>query len=157
MTDNWDSQEGYISQGSVIGYVELGTAIVAGDNLTWGTAAANKVVLSSATAGGDEASGVAVAMKGGVTGDKIPAVFFGVVKMVSYSTCTVGGAVISPATAGTTITYGNVCPLTAANTEAGMDLAGVNGSGTAFILGMALQAATTLGDELLVLIGGFGR
>lgn len=156
-TDNWETQEGYICQGSVIGFVELGTVIVAGDILTWGTPAQNKIVMNGAIAGGNEASGVAVAMKGGVSGDKIPAVFFGVCKMVAYSTCTVGGAVISPATAGTTITYGNVCPLTAANTEAGMDLAGVNGSGTAFILGMALQAGTTIGDELLVLIGGFGR
>jgi len=97
---------------------------------------------------------VGVTMKGGVTGDKIPVVFYGVVKMVGYSTCTVGGALINSKTAGTTITYGNVMPLTAANTEAGMDLANVNGTGTAHILGMALQNATTLGDELLVLVGG---
>jgi len=94
-------------------------------------------------------------MKGGGTGDKVPAVFYGVVKMVAYSTVTAPGEyVINSKTDGTTITYGNVMPLTAVNTTAqGMYLCHVNGTGTAHVLGMALQAATTVGDELLVLIG----
>jgi len=149
-TDNWDSEEGYICNGAVINFVELSTAVVAGEPLAFGTAAANKIVMKKYALSADS---IAVALKGGGTGDKIPACFYGVVKMVGYSTCTVGGFVINSKTAGTTITYGNVMPLTAANTEAGMDLAHVNGSGTGFVLGQCLQAATTLGDELLVLIG----
>lgn len=149
-TDNWDTEEGYLCQGSVINFVTLETAVVAGDPLAWGTPLANKIVMKKYAASADSC---AVALKGGVTGEKIPACFAGVVKMVGYSTCTVGGMVINSKTAGTTITYGNVMPLTAVNTEAGMDLAQVNGSGTAFLLGQCLQAATTLGDELLVLIG----
>jgi len=43
-------------------------------------------------------------------------------------------------------------PITAATASA-VQWARVTGTGTAFILGQALQAATTLGDELLVLIG----
>jgi len=155
IVDNWGTQEGYLSQGQVIGFVELGTAIVAGDPLAWDTAAVNKVVMKKYAASADSC---AVAMKGGGTGDKIPAVFYGVVKMAAYSTCTVGGAVINSKTAGTTVTYGNVMPLTALNTgTAEPYLCSNNGTGTAYILGMAIQAGTTLGDELLVLIGGFGH
>jgi len=153
-TDNWDSQEGYISQGQVIGFVTLGTSVVAGDWLTWGTAAANQIVMDAATPKTAEANGVAMALKGGVTGDKIPACFYGVCKCVAYSTCTVGGFVTNPATAGTTITFGNVNPLTATDTgRDAEDLARMNGSGTAFLIGQCLQAGTTIGDELLVLVG----
>lgn len=148
-TDNWSSQEGYICQGNVINFVELGTAVVAGEPLGFGTPAANKIVMNLYTG---EANGVGVALKGGSTGDKVPVCFYGVVKMVAYSTCTVGGFVSASGTPGTTITYGNVTPLTAATASA-VQWARVTGTGTAFILGQCLQAGTTLGDELLVLIG----
>ena len=154
-TDNWDTQEGYICQGNVIGFVELGNTVVAGEPVGFGTPATNKVVMNLYSG---EANSVGVSLKGGVAGDKIPVVFYGVVKMVAYSTVTVGAAVINSATAGTTITYGNVTPLTATDTGNLVDvLVSNNGTGTAFILGLALQAGTTLGDELLVLVGGFGR
>ncbi len=149
--DNWDTEEGYITQGNIIGFVELETAVVAGEPLTWGTAAANKIVMKLYTA---EADSCAVALKGGSTGDKIPACFSGVVKMCAFSVCTVGGFVINAGTAGTTITYGMVTPLTAvATTAQGLYLARVQGTGTAFVLGQCLQAGTTVGNELLVLIG----
>ena len=147
--DNWPAQEGYISQGSVIGFVELGTAVVAGEPLGFGTPASGKIVMNLYTG---EANGVAVSLKGGSTGDRIPACFYGVVKMVAYSTCTVGGFVSASGTPGTTVTYGNVTPITA-GTASTVQWARVTGSGTAFILGQCLQAGTTLGDELLVLIG----
>ena len=152
-TDNWETQEGYICDGSVIGFVELGSTVVAGEALQWGTSAPNKVVMIAKALAADSC---AVAMKGGVTGDKIPAVFYGVVKMCAHSTITVGDAVVNSKTEGATITYGNVTPLTA--TDTGINNVAVlkhnNGTGTAYILGMALQAATTIGDELLVLVGG---
>ena len=152
-TDNWANQEGYICNGNIIGFCELGTAAVAGEPVGFGTAASNKIVVNLYSGA---ANAVGVTLKGGVTGDKVPVVFYGVVKMVAYSTCTVGGAVINSATAGTTITYGNVMPLTASDTtdDQGFFLAAINGTGTAHVLGMALQAGTTLGDELLVLVGG---
>jgi len=153
--DQWDTQEGYISQGRVIGFITLGTAAVAGENLTFvGSMAAgaqNKIIMMACVAGGDEASGVGVCLKGGVTGDKVPVCFYGVVKMCSHSVCTVGGFVTSGATVGTTITYAQVVPLTA-QTNACF-LAHDSGTGTAFVLGQCLQAATTAGNELLVLIG----
>ena len=149
--DQWDNEEGYICQGSVIGFVTLETAVCAGDPLAWGTPAANRVVMKMYTA---EADSCAVALKGGVTGDKIPACFFGVVKMCGFSVCTVGGFVINAGTVGTTVTYGMVTPLTAATgTLVGAYLARNTGTGTAFVLGQCLQAATTVGNELLVLIG----
>lgn len=152
ITDNWDTQEGYISQGNVIGFVTLGVAVVAGEPLAWGTATANKVVM---TLYSNPADSCAVALKGGAAGDQIPAVFYGVVKMAAYSVCTVGGAVINSGTAGTTVTYGNITPLTAVETtEAGCFLVSNNGTGTAYVLGMALQDASVVGDEILVLVGG---
>lgn len=153
--DQWDSQEGYISQGQVIGFVELGTAAVAGEPLGFGTPAANKIVMDLYTG---EANGVGVCLKSGGTGDKVPVCFYGVCKMLAFSVCTVGGFVISAGTPGTTITYGAVTPLTAeagttVYTMQGMQLARNNGTGTAFLLGQCLQAGTTVGNQLLVLIG----
>lgn len=149
IVDNWDSQEGYICNGAVIDFVTLETACVAGEPLAFGTAASNKIVMKLHANAADSS---AVALKGGVTGDVVPAVFYGVVKMVAYSVCTVGGFVTNSKTAGTTITYGNVHPLTA-QTPGQNVLARICGTGTAFLLGQCLQAGTTVGDELLVLIG----
>jgi hypothetical protein len=154
MTDFWDTQEGYICEGQILGFVTLGTAAVAGDVVTFGTVAANAVVMDLAgTANGD---GCAVAMKSGVTGDQIPVVFNGVMKMVAHITCTVGDVVINCATAGTTITYGQVQPLTAINTANHAQIIALkscNGTGTAYNLGMALQTSGANGDEILVMIG----
>jgi hypothetical protein len=152
MTDMWDSEEGYIAQGTDIGFCTLGTAVVAGECVKFGTSVANQVVVSKWAAVGDS---VGIAKKGGVTGDVVPVVFYGVVKLVAAQTVTVGQAVRSAATAGTTITWGNCVPI-AINTAGTNDtaLALVNATGTAHILGMALQDGATPGDEILVLIGG---
>lgn len=154
MTDNWAKEEGYICQGATIGFVELGTAAVAGECLTFGTSAANKIVMNIWSAGMDS---VGVALKGGVTGDKIPVVFHGVMKMVGHVTMDAGSIVGNSITAGTTITYGNVIPATTINTANSAEILArrSNGAtGTAWTLGMALQAVATAGDEILVLVGG---
>jgi hypothetical protein len=150
--DMWDTQEGYICQGTDIGFCTLGTAVVAGEPVTFGTSAANKIVVNMYA---DFADSVGVAMKGGVTGDTIPVVFYGVMKMCAHEAITVGQCVSNSATAGTTITYGNVIPI-AINTGGTSDIlfALVNATGTQHILGLALQDAATIGDEILVLIGG---
>jgi hypothetical protein len=152
MTDMWDTQEGYICQGTDIGFCTLGTAVVAGDCVTFGTSAANKIVVNQWS---DFADAVGVAKKGGVTGDTIPVVFYGVVKMVAHQTVTVGQCVSNSVTAGTTVTYGNVIPI-AINTGGTSDVLFclVNATGTQHILGMALQDGAAPGDEILVLIGG---
>lgn len=149
--DQWDSQEGYISQGQVIGFVTLDTACVAGDILGFTAAAAgqqNKICMSLYTG---EANGVGVCLKTGVTGDKVPVCFYGVCKMLAFSVCTAGGFVSSCGTPGTTITYGAVTPVTA-HTNAD-HWARLSSTGTAFILGQCLQNGTTVGNQLLVLIG----
>lgn len=150
--DMWDTQEGYICQGTDIGFCTLGTAVVAGECVKFGTSAANQIVVSLWT---DDADSVGVTMKGGVTGDVIPVVFYGVVKMVAHEVITVGQCVESSGTAGTTITYGNVAPMMI-NTGGTSDiyLCVANATGTRHILGLALQDADTDGDEILVLIGG---
>lgn len=153
--DQWETQEGYICQGNVIGFVELGAPLVAGEPLQWDTPVANKIVMKKCAAAADSC---AVSLKGGTTGDKIPAVFYGVVKMCAHSAITVGDPVVNAKTVGATITYGQVTPLTAAaTTDAthGFYLKHNSGTGTAYILGLALQAATTVGNELLILVGGF--
>lgn len=156
----WDKEEGYICQGSVIGFCELGSAVVAGECVMFGTSAANKVVVNIWTAGFEA---VGVSLKGGVTGEKIPVCFYGVVKMVGHVTMDAGSIVGNSATAGTTITYGNVIPAT---TVAGgttvitayiadiIARRSMGATGTAWTLGMALQVVATAGDEILVLVGG---
>ena len=152
MVDMWDSEEGYICQGTDIGFVTLETAVVAGECVTWGTSAANKIVMKKWAAVGDS---VGVAKKGGVTGDIVPVVFYGVVKLVAAQTVTVGQTVRSAATAGTTITWGNCVPIANLSTGNAVPLAAnENGTGTFFKLGLALQDGAAPGDEILVLIGG---
>ena len=152
MTDNWDSEEGYIANGSEIGFCTLGTAVVAGECVTFGTAAANQIVINKWAATMDS---VGIAKKGGVTGDVIPVVFYGVVKLVAAQTVTVGASVGNAVTAGTTITWGNVVQIGNLSTgTAAPTWANQNGTGTAHILGMALQTGAAPGDEILVLIGG---
>lgn len=150
--DYWDTQEGYICQGTDIGFCTLGTACVAGECVTFGTSAANQIVVNQWAAFADS---VGVAMKGGVTGDVIPVVFYGVVKMNCHAAVTVGQCVSNAGTAGTTVTYGNVIPI-AINTGGTSDVlfALVNATGTQHILGLALQNAGNVGDDILVLIGG---
>jgi hypothetical protein len=152
MTDMWDSEEGYIAQGTDIGFCTLGTAVVAGECVTFGTSAANQIVVNKWAASGDS---VGIAKKGGVTGDIIPVVFYGVVKLVANQTVTVGQCVQNSATAGTTITWGNCVPIANLATGTAAPLFCIeNGTGTAHILGLALQDGATPGDEILVLVGG---
>lgn len=152
MTDMWDSEEGYICAGQTIGFCELGTAAVAGECITWGTSAANKIVVKKTAATLDS---IGISLKGGVTGDKVPVVFYGVVKLVAHQTVTVGQIVGASVTAGTTVTYGNVVPIPNLATGTAVPLfVGDNGTGTAFRLGMALQDGAAPGDEILVLVGG---
>jgi hypothetical protein len=152
MVDMWDSEEGYICQGTDIGFCTLGTAAVAGECMKFGTSVANQIVVSKTSASGDA---IGIAKKGGVTGDVIPVVFYGVVKLVAAQTVTVGQTVKSAVTAGTTITFGNCVPIANLNTGTAAPLAASeNGTGTFFKLGLALQDGATPGDEILVLIGG---
>jgi len=152
MTDMWDSEEGYICQGQTIGFVELGTAAVAGECMAWGTSAANKIVMKKTA---DTLDAVGISLKGGVTGDQVPVVMYGVVKLVAHQTVTVGQIVGASVTAGTTITYGNVVPVPNLATGTAAPLfVGDNGTGAAFRLGMALQDGAAPGDEILVLVGG---
>jgi hypothetical protein len=150
--DMWDSEEGYICQGTDIGFCTLGTAVVAGECVKLGTSVANQIVVSKWAAIGDS---IGIAKKGGVTGDVVPVIFYGVVKLVAHITVTVGSCVRNCQTAGTTITWGNVVPI-AVNSGGTYDtgLAMNNQTGTAHVLGLALQDGANSGDEILVLIGG---
>ena len=155
MTDNWDQEEGYISQGMILGFCELSTTVVAGEPVAiLTTGAANKVMVKKWASQADSRG---VALKGGNTGDRIPVCFYGVCKMAAYSTITGGDIVMNAGTAGTVgPTYGNVVPIPPSGATFTYINAfkGLSETGTIIRLGMALQAATTTGDELLVLIGG---
>jgi len=168
--DNWDQEEGYVSAGLQIAFCELGATVVAGDLVGFGSAAANKVVMTLWSAVGDA---VGVAIKGGVSGDRIPVAFYGVVKLANAvgGQLTVGACVIGAATnvsvtnsSGIVMTYGYVTALTgyaSATTNvtyaAGFYLHANNGTGTCYRIGMALQTAATQGDEFLCLVGGYGH
>ncbi len=143
-TDNWDSQEGLIADGLVVGFCRAGAAIAAGDAVTFGTAAANQVNVITAHAAATVGKGIGVALKAASTGDILPVIYFGVVKMTAGETIVIGDILISGLAAGQVFGVG------ASNSLL------LNTAGTQYVLGIAIQEATTIGDELLVLVGRSG-
>jgi hypothetical protein len=154
MTDMWDLQEGYISQGLKISFVTLSSTVVAGDPIKFMTGTYNivdAVVMNKFAIVGDS---TAVALKGGNTGDKIPVAFHGIVKMNAYSGSLLpGDVVMNSATAPSTgSTYGGVVAIPSATAQQ-LNLRGISYTGTYNRLGMILQAGTTAGDLVLTLLG----
>jgi hypothetical protein len=155
MTDMWDLQEGYISQGLKISFVTLGTVVIAGDPIRFMTSTNNKVdaiVMAKNATIGDS---TAVALKGGNTGDVIPVAFHGVMKMCSLSGSLLPGDVVMNAiTYGATgPSYGNILAIPTVTAASAGIFRAVSYTGTYNRLGMLLQAATAGGDTALVLLG----
>ena len=145
MTDLYPSEEGYISDGYVLGYCKCQAAVEYHDTLyIHGTAVSGTISVAPTTV---DSTGVAIALKAGEAGDYIPVCFFGVVKLMAADTLTVGDCIISDALG----TY--VLPLPNVTATAATKFRGLNNSGTLFRLGFALQNATASGDEFLALIG----
>lgn len=147
-TDYWPQEEGYIVEGAPVMMCRANDTIVemACVNVTAG--AAGYVQVDHSALMGDS---IAVALRAcTVTGQYIPVAFRGIVKMLADSTIIVQQTLISQGTDSAKVVRQNA----AANV--GSDDLWCNYSaaalGTAWIMGLALQAGITDGDEILMLL-----
>jgi len=144
IVDKWPDEEGMIVDGIIIGFVEAGAIVLEGRGVDFGTAATGKVVCTLPSAVGDSWG---VALKTGVVGKPVPIAISGVVKMVSTGTFNAGEMVMGGAAGRAGV--GNFL----ANTTALQMFAAAGATTGSYILGMALQTATTEGDEVLIALG----
>ena len=145
MTDLYPDEEGYISDGSVIGFCKAGGTITLHQGVFIGATAVSGAV--SVIAGSADGDSIAVALKAAATNDMIPVCFHGIVKMIVGDTCTAGDIVMGSATAD------EVLPLVALTSDQVDLLRGVSATGTYIRLGLLLQAGAAADDEALVFIG----
>jgi predicted RecA/RadA family phage recombinase len=136
-TDYWPDEEGYIYEGCMVLPCKAAAVITEGYLVLLSATAAGVItVTQSAGAVGDT---VAVALRAANTGDFIPCAFSGVVKLVAGCTIALHDAVIGGTTAGKVV----------------VNCSTFDGAAASYrLLGMALQAGGTTGDEILVLLKG---
>ena len=144
VTDKWPDEEGYIVEGTVIGFATLGGTVLEGEPVKFGTAATGQVVVTTPAAVGDS---FGVALKYGVSGDIIPVAVGGVMKFVATGTFNVGEYVM-----GGTSAWVQIGGATANTTK--LQIFTAAGSAGSYVLGLALQTAGASGDEVLVMLTG---
>ena len=145
MTDLYPSEEGYISDGYVIGYCKAQMTLELHDSVfIHGTAVSGVISVASAAADGNA---IAITLKEAVTGDYIPVCFHGVVKLMAGDTLTGGDQLINDSLG----TF--VLPMPNTTSSNATVFRGLNYTGTRLRLGVALQNGAASGDELLVLVG----
>jgi len=146
MTDLYPSEEGYISDGYVIGYCKAQAPIALHASVYIHGTAVSGVI--SVAPGAADADSIGVALKAAdAAGDYIPVCFHGVVKMVAGDTITGGDQLINDSLG----TY--VLPMPNTTSSNATIFRGLNYTGTRLRLGVALQNGDASADELLVLIG----
>ena len=145
-TDYWPQEEGYIVEGSPVMMCQTAGTISEMACVEINTGAAGYVLVDhgSAAVNGGDAIGVCLRACT-VTGQMVPVAFGGIVKLLANSTIAVQQHVISNGTDDAKVIRPAVAESIGSN-----DLY-FNG-GSAWLLGMALQAGITHGDEILVLL-----
>ena len=146
MTDLYPDEEGYISDGAVIGFCKLVDSVELHAAVALGATSVSGVV--SIVTGAADGDSYAVALKAGVTDDFIPVCFHGIVKMVVGDTMTIGGDIVMN---DANATY--VLPIRAMTEDEIIKWRGICGTGTYIRLGMLMQNGAASGDEALVFIG----
>lgn len=144
MTDLYPDEEGYISDGTIVGFCKAAGSITLHGAVALGSTGVSSYI--SVVAAG-VATGVGIALKAADTNDYIPVAFKGIVKQtVGAGTFSVGAPVVASGT-----TAGVVEKLLVGFTTA-MEYTNVIPGGTTnlYRLGFALQAGTTAGDEALI-------
>ena len=142
VTDYYPHKDGYVEDGSVIGFCYADdTTMAAGSWVTFGATRANYVAVA-VTAAACDAIGMCLRAPSAI-GDIVPVAFKGIVKSAVHSTLAIGSLVSSSITTVTAMVealgaYSSVNQL--------------HNAGTARILGTALQAGNPA-DEILVLLG----
>jgi hypothetical protein len=149
MTDLYPDEEGYISDGTIVGFCKAAAPITLhGAVKLAATAVSSYISVQPATVG----TGYGVALKAADTNDYIPVAFKGIVKqIVGAVTFAVGKPVIASGT-----TAGVVEAQPALNGTTMLEYVNLGNGGTTSLyrLGYALQAGTTAGDEVLVMLAG---
>jgi len=146
MVDYWSKEEGaifdacsYILPCRASTVIVLGSAVKATTTQTDGA-----IEVAPATAVGD---GFAVACKAAAADDDvIPVLFYGVYKMLTTGTAV---TILMGSTVMNSITTSVISTMNLGATTATMVAFG----GASYILGMALQKAAAVGDEILILVG----
>ena len=141
MTDHWSKQTGLIVPGFEIGFCTATAAVTEGYGVKVGTHVTQTVPITLSAGVGDS---VGVVLKTAGIGEICPVCFYGVMRMDTTSAVTIGNFVIG-ASGGATVLG---IQAAGGNTYANYKAFG----GASYILGMALQTATS-GDEILILIG----
>ena len=137
--DYWPQEEGYIVEGAPVLMCLAAGAIGEMDCVTLSAATAGSVSVVTNAIYGDS---MGVALRSAGTGEMVPVAFDGIVKLIANATITLGQHVMNAPAATALINDADV----SANCMVG-------DTGTAYILGTAMQAAVTNGDEILVLLG----
>ena len=147
MTDLYPDEEGYIADGSVIGFCKATAAIPLHSAIKLNASAVSGLI--SVTAGAADGDSLGIALKEASAGDFIPVCWYGVVKMVGGAALNEGDMVRNDASA----TY--VIPIDTLTHDEFELWRGVSGgaTSTAWRLGMCLQEAASSGDEFLLLVG----
>ena len=149
MTDLYPDEEGYISDGTIVGFCKAAAAITLHGAVKLGlTAVSSYISVIPATVG----AGYGIALRAADTNDYIPVAFKGIVKQIVGTGTFVAGApvVASGTTAGVVEKQG---PLNGTTMLEYVNL-GFGGTTNLYRLGYALQAGTTAGDEVLVMLAG---
>jgi len=139
MVDFWPQEEGYIVEGAPVMMCVAGAAIEEMACVKLSATTAGQVTVITNAAWGDS---MGVALRSAATGQRVPVAFEGVVKLIANATIALGEMVVNAAAKS--------CYVVDAPVSADV-MKGDTGS--AYVLGTALQAATTHGDEILVLLG----
>lgn len=143
MTDQWSQAPvgSVVASGFEIGFAYCTAGVTEGYAVKVGTHATDLVAVTVSAAIGD---GIGIALKTGSAGDTVSVLFYGVMKLDTSSAVTLGRFVCN-ASGGATVVQ---------TTAVGSDdhAKYVLFGGASYVLGMALQTATS-GDEILILIG----
>ena len=138
-TDYWPQEEGYIVEGAPVLMCLAAGAIGEMDCVTLSAATAGSVSVVTNAIFGDS---MGVALRSAGTGQMVPVAFDGIVKLIANASIALGQQVMNEAAATALIIDTPV----SANVMVG-------DTGTCYVLGTALQAALTHGDEILVMLG----
>jgi len=138
--DRWPQEEGYIVEGNPVMMCVSGGTITENASVMLSATTAGQVTVTHGANWGD-AIGVALRAVT-VTGDMVPVAFGGIVKMLNDGTIALGETVCNLGDDTSKV----IDTASSANMMLG-------DNGTAYVLGIALHAGVTDGDEILVMLG----
>jgi len=137
MTDQWSYQTGLIVEGLTVGFCYATAGVTEGYAVKVGTHATGKVPVTVSAGVGDA---IGIALKTATAGEYVPVVFQGIYRMDTTSNVTLGTYVMGASGGATVLGVGT-----------GFSTNGVLFGGSSYVLGRALQTATS-GDEILIYI-----